>query len=165
MIRSPAVANQFYPGNPVTLSETLDSLIPSVPESKKQTALAVVSPHAGYIYSGAVAGETFAKVHLPKDVIILGPNHHGYGAMVGLMAEGAWQMPLGDVAINSELAGIVQRHSDLVETDEVAHRFEHSLEVQVPFLQYLRKDLTITPLVISHISLENCEKLGRQRYR
>ena len=162
MIRSPAVANQFYPGNPATLSETLDSLIPSVPETEKQTALAVVSPHAGYIYSGAVAGETFARVRLPKDVIILGPNHHGYGAMVGLMAEGAWQMPLGDVAINSELAKSVQRHSDLVETDEVAHRFEHSLEVQVPFLQYLQKDLTITPLVISHISLENCEKLGRQ---
>ncbi|OGR01393.1 MAG: AmmeMemoRadiSam system protein B [Deltaproteobacteria bacterium RIFOXYD12_FULL_55_16] len=158
MKREPAVAHQFYPGDPATLKRTLASLIPAA--AIKQKALAVVSPHAGYIYSGSVAGETFAAVEIPQDIVVLGPNHQGYGAAVALMDSGAWRMPLGEVPINTVLAKYLLAQTDLITADTLAHKFEHSLEVQVPFLQYFRPDLTLTPLVISHLSFETCEKIG-----
>ncbi len=159
MRRTPVVANQFYPGDPSILSQTLSGLIPGTAE--KQSAIAAISPHAGYIYSGSVAGETFSRIIIPEDVIILGPNHHGNGASIGLMAHGSWDMPLGEVPINEELAQLILTYSTLVEEDEVCHRNEHSLEVQVPFLQYQQKKLTIAPLVISHISYAFCEEIGK----
>ncbi|MGV1098755.1 AmmeMemoRadiSam system protein B [Thiovibrio sp. JS02] len=158
MLREPAVAHQFYPGDPRTLRQTLDRLVPKKPTREK--ALAVISPHAGYMYSGAVAGETFASVELPRDIVVMGPNHHGYGAAVALMDEGLWEMPFGEVPINSALAREILARSANVETDALAHRFEHSLEVQVPFLQYLRPDLTLTPLVVSHLPFEACREVG-----
>jgi len=158
MRRTPAVAHQFYPGDPATLSRTLDQLIPRT--SEKQEALAVVSPHAGYVYSGGVAGETFSHVAIPEDVIILGPNHHGHGAKVAIMAEGSWDMPLGEVPINEELARELLGLSDAIEIDEQAHRYEHSLEVQVPFLQVLQKNLKIVPLVVSFIPYAECLEIG-----
>lgn len=158
MKREPAVAHQFYPGDPATLHKTLERLIPET--VSKQKAIAVVSPHAGYIYSGSVAGETFAAVEIPRDIVVMGPNHHGYGTPVSLMDQGAWRMPLGEVKINTELAGQILAQTDLIEADTLAHRFEHSLEVQVPFLQYLRPDMTITPMVISHLSFKSCQVVG-----
>ena len=158
MKREPAVAHQFYPGDPATLRKTLERLIPET--VSKQKAIAVVSPHAGYIYSGSVAGETFAAVEIPRDIVVMGPNHHGYGTPVSLMDQGAWSMPLGEVKINTELAGQILAQTDLIEADTLAHRFEHSLEVQVPFLQYLRPDMTITPMVISHLSFKSCQVVG-----
>ncbi len=156
MLRAPVVSDQFYPGDPQILNNTLKDLIPD--ETSKKTALAIMCPHAGYVYSGGVAGETFAAVTIPEDVIILGPNHHGQGAAVSMMAEGVWQMPLGDVPINEELAELIA--SSPVEKDVIAHQHEHSLEVQVPFLQYLQKNLAIVPLVISRIPFDVCEKTG-----
>jgi len=161
MIRFPAVAGRFYPGSQSSLTRELAKLVPGIAAVEKQDAIAVVSPHAGYIYSGAVAGETLARVKIPAAVIILGPNHHGHGAAVAVMAAGAWQMPMGDVPINEELAAKLLSLSGLAVEDEVAHRFEHSLEVQVPFLQYLQKDLTIIPIVLSRISCEACLELGK----
>ena len=158
MKREPAVAHQFYPGDPTTLKETLDRLIPGT--SSKQKAIAVVSPHAGYIYSGSVAGETFAAVDIPQNIVVMGPNHHGYGAPVSLMDKGAWSMPLGEVKINTELARQLLAQTDLIEADTLAHRFEHSLEVQVPFLQYFRPDMTLAPMVISHLSFKSCRIVG-----
>ena len=158
MKREPAVAHQFYPGDPATLKSTLERLIPST--ATKQKALAVVSPHAGYIYSGSVAGETFAAVEIPQDIVLLGPNHHGYGAPVSLMHTGSWNMPLGEVQINTILAQTLLAQTDLIEPDTLAHRFEHSLEVQVPFLQYFRPDMTLTPMVISHLSFKACQEVG-----
>ena len=158
MRREPAVAHQFYPGDPLTLRHTLDKLIPAT--ASKQKALAVVSPHAGYIYSGGVAGETFAAVDIPQDIVILGPNHHGYGAPVAIVQEGAWSLPLGEVPINTELAHTILAQTNLISTDSMAHRFEHSLEVQVPFLQYLRPDMTLAPIVISHLSFASCSEIG-----
>jgi MEMO1 family protein len=158
MNREPAVANQFYPGDPATLRHTLDRLIPS--SAVKQKALAVVAPHAGYIYSGAVAGETFAEAEIPRDIVLMGPNHHSYGAAVAVMQAGSWSMPFGEVPINTVLSQSLLAQTDLIEADNLAHRFEHSLEVQVPFLQYFRPDLTLTPLVISHLSFRVCQKIG-----
>jgi len=158
MKREPAVAHQFYPGDPATLRRTLERLIPET--ATKLKALAVVSPHAGYIYSGAVAGETFAAVEIPRDIVVMGPNHHGYGPQVSLMNKGTWSMPLGEVEINTILARNLLARTDLIEADTLAHRFEHSLEVQVPFLQYFRPDLTLTPLVVSHLSFKSCQIVG-----
>ena len=158
MKREPAVAHQFYPGDPATLRHALDGLIPAA--STKQKGLAVVSPHAGYIYSGAVAGETFAAVDIPQDIVVMGPNHHGYGAPVALMDKGAWSMPLGEVPINTVLAHSLLAQTELIKADTLAHRFEHSLEVQVPFLQYFRPDMTLTPMVISPLSYKTCQIVG-----
>lgn len=159
MRRTPAVADQFYPGDVATLRRMLAELVPA--DGQKQQAFAVVSPHAGYVYSGKVAGETMARVSIPQDVIILGPNHHGMGAEVALMAEGEWEMPLGTVPINTELARLLLAESGQIEADTTAHRFEHSLEVQVPFLQHLQPRLRLTPLVISHLALAACQEVGR----
>jgi AmmeMemoRadiSam system protein B len=161
MIRSPAVAGQFYPGSEASLLKSLKALVPEIQPDKRKEALAVISPHAGYIYSGGVAGETIGQVQVPENVVILGPNHTGHGASVALMAQGSWDMPMGDVPINSELAAQIAKESPLVETDDVAHRFEHSLEVQVPFLQYMQKDLAIAPIVVSHVSYETCVEVGQ----
>jgi AmmeMemoRadiSam system protein B len=159
MRRAPAVADQFYPGDSQRLTRMLTELVPA--GGQRQQATAVVSPHAGYVYSGRVAGETFSRIAIPEDVLILGPNHHGMGAEVALMAEGEWEMPLGTVPINAELARLLLAESGLIEADTLAHRFEHSLEVQVPFLQYLQPSLHLTPLVISHLALATCQEVGR----
>ena len=161
MIRSPAVAGQFYPGSEPSLLKTLNELVPEIEPEKRRHALAVVSPHAGYVYSGGVAGETFGSVQVPENVVILGPNHTGHGAPVALMVQGSWEMPMGEVPINKELAAQIAKNSPLVEIDDIAHRFEHSLEVQVPFLQYMQKSLTIAPIVVSHVSYETCVSVGQ----
>jgi AmmeMemoRadiSam system protein B len=160
MIRTPAVAHQFYPGEAAALRQTIAELMPAAGLEKKK-ALAVVAPHAGYIYSGGVAAETFSRVEVPRDVVLLGPNHHGYGAPVAIMQEGGWEMPLGTVPINEELASaITGRAPGLITPDETAHRFEHSLEVQVPFLQVLQPKLRLAPLVLGRLSLPQCTEVG-----
>ncbi|MFC1837789.1 AmmeMemoRadiSam system protein B [Thermodesulfobacteriota bacterium] len=160
MLRSPAVAGQFYPGSESSLIKALDSLIPHIQPEEKKDALAVVSPHAGYIYSGGVAGETIGSVNVPDSVIILGPNHTGHGASIALMDHGAWDMPMGEVQIDKELASAIKNSTEQVQVDEMAHRLEHSLEVQVPFLQYMQKNLQIAPIVVSHVSYGTCVSVG-----
>lgn len=158
MARLPAVADRFYPGNLAALSREVKKLIGTT-QVDRQKALAIVSPHAGYIYSGAVAAETMRQVLVPETVIILGPNHHGQGSEVALSTS-TWEMPMGKVPIDMGLAEKILAKSPLVKTDELAHRFEHSLEVQIPFLQEMQDHLAIVPLVISHISYPVCEKIA-----
>lgn len=156
-IRTPAVADRFYPGNPEILARNIQQMTPTT--AKAQKAYGVVSPHAGYMYSGSVAGKTFARVEIPETVIILGPNHHGQGAPVALSAI-PWEMPMGTVPIDSAIATALLKASPTITVDETAHHFEHSLEVQVPFLQARQKNLSIVPLVISHISYPMCQEIG-----
>ena len=159
-IRTPAVADRFYPGDPGILTRNIQELTPvSTTPTTPQKAYAVVSPHAGYMYSGAVAAETIASVHIPETVIILGPNHHGQGAPIALSTI-PWQMPMGQVPIDTAIAEALLDTSSVITVDETAHRFEHSLEVQVPFLQARQKNLSIVPLVISHISYPLCQEVG-----
>jgi hypothetical protein len=158
MARQPAVADRFYPGSRTALTREVQNLIGAQP-AHKQKALAVVSPHAGYIYSGGVAAETFRQVIVPETVIVMGPNHHGQGAEIALSTT-TWEMPMGNVPIDTKLAEMLVRRSPLIRKDELAHRFEHSLEVQVPFLQEMQQNLTIVPLVIAHISYPMCEKVA-----
>ncbi|MCK4792776.1 MAG: AmmeMemoRadiSam system protein B, partial [Desulfobacteraceae bacterium] len=132
MSRTPAVANMFYPGDRGQLKEQIDSFLRPVPKPKK--VMAAISPHAGYMYSGGVAGAVFSQIEVPEAVVILGPNHRGVGAAVALEASGSWDMPLGPVSINEDLAGSVLKASlnHKIEEDSRAHAMEHSIEVQIP---------------------------------
>ena len=159
-MRHPAVADQFYPGSPKTLARTVTELFPAFGATKKEQASAVVSPHAGYIYSGALAAETFSGVVIPESVIILGPSHRGQEGPVALSSE-TWSMPLGDVPVDMELGSLLLGHSQHVSIDDLAHRSEHSLEVQIPFLQLLQKELRIVPLVVSHMAFPVCEEVAQ----
>lgn len=158
MIRQPAVAGQFYPGTEQALRQELQQLIPE--NSLKQRAIGVISPHAGYIYSGSTAGKLLAGITIPRTVIILGPNHHGNGSLAALSPEDGWQTPLGTVSIEKRLARLIHQQVPAVQEDAVAHLREHSLEVQVPFLQYLRPDVTIVPICLAFGDYAGCEIVG-----
>lgn len=160
MRRLPAVAYQFYPGDTKELTRELKKYAGLPATAPPKTALAVVVPHAGYMYSGGTAGATFARVLVPERALILGPNHHGIGPAAAIMASGTWEMPLGLVPIDESLAEEICRQCPSVGKDTRAHAAEHSLEVQVPFLQYFQKDLRITPITVSHLSFASCEELG-----
>lgn len=162
MLRQPAVADRFYDGDPTGLRHSLSRLIPETAD--KVEAKAVISPHAGYIYSGGVAGETFARINIPETVVILGPNHHGQGAPLAVGTQD-WDMPSGEVTSAKELTEILLDSSALFTADNSAHRSEHSLEVQVPFLQYLQKNLHILPVVVSRISLRQCHEAATELAR
>ena len=132
------------------------------PKSEKQKAVCVVSPHAGFEYSGPVAGAVFSSVELPDKYIILGPSHRPIQSRVAIMKEGVWETPLGNVKVESSLAELIMSHSQLIEEDEIAHVHEHSLEVQLPFIQYFKEEVTIVPICLSyHISFEELEDLGK----
>ncbi len=159
MIRQPAVAGQFYPGSEQALRRELQKLVPQI--DKKRSVIGVISPHAGYIFSGKTAGQLLAGIEIPGTVIILGPNHHGRGALAALSPEDGWQTPLGYVPIEKRLAATIRQQLPVVQEDSIAHALEHSLEVQVPFLQYLRPDVAIVPLCLAFGDYGGCELLGR----
>lgn len=158
MIRQPAVAGQFYNDDAAKLRDELDRLVVKAPSRVK--AVGVISPHAGYIYSGAVAGQLYGSVEAPSTVIIIGPNHHGAGARAALYPAGEWLTPLGPVAINERLTKLILQYAPMTEIDTAAHHLEHSLEVQLPFLQYLRPDVTIAPLCLGFGDFAACRALG-----
>ena len=159
MIRYPVVAGQFYPDRKNALLQTLDSFL-SKPAQKIE-AIVAVSPHAGYVYSGAVAGRVLSAVNIPDTVVLLGPNHSGLGASQAIMSDGEWVTPLGSVPINAELAAsIIQKTPGLTE-DSQAHSREHSLEVQLPFLKRLNSDVAIVPICQSYCDFKTCEAIGR----
>jgi AmmeMemoRadiSam system protein B len=162
MSRQPVVADRFYVGDPVLLQQSLDRYIPGDQEKKK--AFAVIVPHAGYVYSGGVAGETFSRVEIPENVIILGPNHHGTGASLAVGQED-WLMPMGAVPLATGLAAELVRKSECFTADDLAQQNEHSLEVQVPFLQYFQDNLRIVPIVVSHITFTRCQQAARELVR
>ena len=160
MSRIPAVANMFYPGNPEELRKQLSAFI--TPAANPRKVIAAVCPHAGYVYSGGVAGAVFSQIYVPQTVIILGPNHRGLGSSVALQSTGSWEMPLGTVSVDEELAGkLLRALGDQAQDDPQAHAMEHSLEVQVPFLQMIQPELQIVPLSLSHITYEACDAIGR----
>lgn len=158
-MRQPAVADRFYPGSSQALKKELNRIFSDLPPQEKVKAKAVVSPHAGYIYSGSLAAETLSAVDIPGSVLIIGPNHHGRGAPAAL-SNMAWQMPFGPVQIDTELSEQLLQHAAGIVIDENAHTSEHSLEVQVPLLQQLREELKIVPLVVSQLSFQQCERVA-----
>lgn len=158
-IRKPAVAGYFYPGEESQLRRELGRCLVHQTSTKKK-AIGVVSPHAGYKYSGAVAGEVFGRIEIPDRIIILSPNHTGEGATYSLWSKGSWQTPLGTANVDEELAARFLSNCPLLKEDTAAHRAEHSLEVQIPFLQFLKKDFQFVPLTLSYIPLEQCREVG-----
>ncbi|UCE21451.1 MAG: AmmeMemoRadiSam system protein B [Candidatus Aminicenantes bacterium] len=160
MKRKPVVEGYFYPGREDALKKMVGGMLDT--EIEKEKAICVVSPHAGFEYSGPVAGAVFSSVEIPDTFIILGPSHRPIQSRVAIMTEGTWETPLGQAQIESSLAESILSLSPLIEKDEVAHVHEHSLEVQLPFIQYLREDVAIVPVCLSyHISFEELEDLGR----
>jgi len=145
-IRKPAVAGQFYPARRNKLLEAISKMI--IPVENKLQVKGVVSPHAGYIYSGQVAGRVFSNIKIPETVVILGPNHNGIGKPYAVMPRGKWLMPMGEVEIAEDLAGSILKNAKILQEDINAHIYEHSLEVQVPFLQYFQPKLRIVPIAI-----------------
>ena len=158
MIRQPVVAGRFYSDNPGQLRENIKGFLSAA--EPKGKAIGIVAPHAGYIYSGRVAGAVYSAVEIPAAVIILGPNHTGVGLGVALYPDGEWLTPLGTVNINSRLAGLIKAKVPLVNVDASAHHYEHSLEVQLPFLQYLKPDVTIVPLCLGACDIDKCKSIG-----
>ncbi|HEX9764569.1 MAG TPA: AmmeMemoRadiSam system protein B [Candidatus Acidoferrales bacterium] len=158
MHRLPAVAGRFYPAQPAELRRELEGYLPNQP---KQAAIGCVVPHAGIMYSGHVAGAVYARLQPFPSYIILCPNHSGYGQPLAILSEGEWETPLGDVPIDAALARALKRSCRLLEEDEAAHRFEHSLEVQLPFLQLLQSELRFVPIAVGVGRYEPLEELGR----
>ena len=146
-VREPVVAGYFYPGQRNALIKMLERFVKV--ETEGENVISAVCPHAGYIYSGAVAGEVYSKIKIPESVIILGPNHTGYGEPYSVASHRKWLTPLGEVEIDGEIAEKLVEKSNYLEKDALAHEREHSVEVQIPFLQYLKKDVKIVPLVLS----------------
>jgi AmmeMemoRadiSam system protein B len=148
----------WYPEN----KEELEKYLISVPEENKVEVISCISPHAGWMYSGKVAAAVYSRIK-PADVyILLGPNHTGMGKNVAVYPEGYWEGTLGKIKVGAEIVDLLIQHSEFLEKDFAAHYREHSLEVQIPFLQLIsRKDFTIVPITIRADTYQICKDIGR----
>ena len=158
IVREPAVAGQFYPGSPEKLLREVQSY--TVAAGEKLRAFGCIVPHAGYMYSGPVAGEVYARLHLPRRFLLLCPNHTGMGAPLSIMSEGRWRTPLGEVPVDVELAQQLKHNFNLLAEDTLAQVSEHALEVQLPFLQALVGDFSFVPITVGTSRLEALLGLG-----
>ena len=156
--RDARVAGQFYPSQKSALMDFLTEHIDLKLPKKKVKA--VIMPHAGYVYSGTTAALTISNVTVPDTVLLIGPNHTGYGTEFSLMTRGTWRFPLGEVTIDEGLTDALLKTSSLLQDDEVAHMYEHSLEVEIPFLYYLNKNIKIVPLTVASTDLNDCKRVG-----
>jgi AmmeMemoRadiSam system protein B len=157
-IRHPAVAGRFYPFAPDDLRHEVQSYCS--PRQTTVTALGCVVPHAGYMYSGHVAGAVYAKLEVPERCILMCPNHTGVGHPLAVMSHGAWETPLGQVSIDSDLAESLKGHFPLLAENAEAHRAEHSAEVQLPFLQIRNPACRFVPIALGTTRYEVLEALG-----
>jgi AmmeMemoRadiSam system protein B len=173
-IRRPRVAGSFYEGNAEELKTQIENCFlqefgpknrPKVNKSGPREVIGLVCPHAGYMFSGPVAANAYYELALdgkPDTVVILGPNHTGYGSALALMNEGFWRTPLGDVEIDGETANRILQETRLVDVDDLAHRFEHSIEVQLPFLQYLYgSEFKFVPICFQMQDLSSAVEVGK----
>lgn len=174
-LRQPAVAGKFYPRNPSELATMVDGFSFRGPSAgnflnntgadatttrTRTTAQACLVPHAGYIYSGRVAGAVYGTVKIPSRVILIGPRHYPIGEDLAVVSSGKWLTPLGEATIDIPLAQELKRACHSLREDELAHRREHSLEVQLPFLQRARPDFTFVPIVLGTDRWEALENIG-----
>jgi AmmeMemoRadiSam system protein B len=162
-IRTAAVAGRFYPGRAEELlREIREYLSPGKTPAGagRSAAIGCVAPHAGYHYSGAVAGAVYARLEIPARCVVLCPNHTGKGRALAVMANTTWQTPLGKVAADAELAARLLRRFPVLEEDSAAHRAEHAIEVQLPFLQVRQPELKIVPIVIGASDFDVLRGLG-----
>ncbi|MGD0404739.1 MAG: AmmeMemoRadiSam system protein B [Candidatus Acidiferrales bacterium] len=160
MIRPPAVSGRFYPSDEKKLAREIEQYTTSTNKSEKAFARGCVVPHAGYMYSGHVAGAVYSAIEIPARCILLGPRHFPGGEAMAIISEGSWRTPFGYAQIDSELAEELKRGCPLLREDRVAHEREHSLEVQVPFLQQLAEKLRFVPVVLATQRYAELESLG-----
>src|SRR5216684_2093493 len=160
MLRQPAVAGRFYPSDPAELTALIRKYTGTRPEQVLIPARACLLPHAGYVYSGHVAGAALARILLPRKIIILGVRHYPRGEPAAILSSGAWRTPLGDARIDVALAEALKRTCPLLREDSAAHSTEHSLEVQLPFLQVLAPDFTFVPVALGRVQFESLVSVG-----
>lgn len=158
MIRPAAVAGRFYPSDPIRLRNQIDEL--TVGAGDKGSALACMVPHAGYVYSGHVAGAVYGSLNLPSRFILLGPRHYPQGERLAMLSEGLWETPLGAASMDAPLAADLKKAFPLLREDAVAHAPEHSLEVQLPFLLRSVGNFTFAPVLIGVDRFDTLETLG-----
>jgi AmmeMemoRadiSam system protein B len=158
-MRLPAVAGQFYPGSGAELEHQLDGMLHT---EKEITCLGAVVPHAGYIYSGQVAAEVYSRLPKAETYVIIGPNHHGLGSPVALSRE-SWRTPLGVVEPDLELADALS--GSIIDHDETAHLHEHSIEVQIPFLQKRFQGFKILPILMGLQDEQTAVEIGQELSR
>ncbi len=158
LIREAAVAGQFYPGDSGELRKVVESFVQkTVP---LMDAKGIVVPHAGYVYSGQVTGKVFSSVQLHRRFIILGPNHSGRGPALAISPAGAWRTPLGTAVVDAEMNRHLLDFFPGLQEDSSAHRSEHCLEVQLPFLQVLQPDFSFSAICVRTADYRDLEALG-----
>jgi AmmeMemoRadiSam system protein B len=159
MIRRSAVAGSFYAGTREQLRRQVEDLVPKA--VRAEHAVGVVAPHAGYVYSGRVAAAVYSRVEFPECFVILGPNHTGLGAAAAIMTQGEWETPMGTVSIDTALAKAILANSPALEEDHLGHLREHSIEVQLPMLQYFERPFSFVPIcLLSHL-YATCQDVGQ----
>lgn len=146
-IRKPSVAGYFYPGTKENLLNAIERFFYRQPEREK--CISAICPHAGYIFSGATAGMVYGKILIPETVILIGPNHTGYGEPYAVSDSDLWETPVGKIRVDRETAQQLTDKSRYLEPDDVAHENEHALEVQVPFIQFSNPKAEIVPITLS----------------
>jgi len=156
--RQAYVAGRFYEGRREKLLQELQDCIPS--SGQKVKAPGIVAPHAGYVYSGKIAGEVYSRIEVPGTAVIACPNHTGVPVDFSVWAEGEWETPLGAAPVDEELAGQILSCCTQAVDDRRAHQYEHAAEVQVPFLQYLRGDIRIVPITVHASDVEDLRSFG-----
>jgi AmmeMemoRadiSam system protein B len=157
-VRRPAVAGSFYDGEAEQLERDVRAYL--AVGAKPEPAFGAIVPHAGYIYSGSVAGAVYAGLSIPKTAVVLCPNHTGRGAPGAVEPSDAWRTPLGEVPVDHRLAARLMELAPSLEEDAAAHAREHSLEVQLPFLQVRRPDIALVPVCLGAHDLELCRQVG-----
>jgi MEMO1 family protein len=156
----PTVAGRFYPSNPSELTALINKYVVADRSSPPIPVRACLVPHAGYVYSGHVAGAVFGRIALPRKIIILGVRHYPRGEQAAILSSGAWRTPLGDARIDEEMAEALKKTCPLLREDSAAHSGEHSLEVQLPFLQVLAPEFTFVPVALGTVRFESLVEVG-----
>lgn len=159
MVRKAICAGTWYPKEKKEIEKYLDL------KAKKEKVIACVCPHAGWMYSGKVAGAVYSRIDLTgidePIFILIGPNHTSLGEPASIMLSGEWQLPLGNIKIAQELASSILENSEILEDDPDAHLQEHSIEVQLPFIQYFFPQAQIVPIALSDYRLSTCQDIGQ----
>jgi AmmeMemoRadiSam system protein B len=160
MLRLPAVAGRFYPSDLAELSALVHKCSKTDPRHPPVTVRACLVPHAGYVYSGHVTGAVLGRIALPRKTIVLGVRHYPRGDSTAILSSGAWRTPLGDAPIDEPLADALRKECPLLHEDSVAHSGEHSLEVQLPFLQVLAPGFAFVPVSLGTVRFESLVNVG-----
>jgi len=160
VLRLPAVAGRFYPDNPEELTALVREYARPQPDTKPRHVKACLVPHAGYRFSGHVAGAVFARIALPQKIIILGVRHFPRGESLAILSSGAWRTPLGDAPVDEALAAALKNECPILREDRVAHSTEHSLEVQLPFLQVLSPGFAFVPVALGTARFDDLVSVG-----